>query len=122
MTRKRGAAKARDHLKEVVPTGSPADDESRSATDASARPHEEQLRRRQALEINDNVVQGLTVAKYALDAGNHEEARRAIEQTLVSARQIITELLDAGEANDLRLVAGDLVRLQPATVVLAPPE
>ena len=82
-----------------------------------ARTHEEQLRRRQILEINDNVVQGLTVAKYALDAGDHEDARRAIEQTLAAARHIITELLEEGP-DDLRLVAGDLVRLEPATVVL----
>ena len=86
-----------------------------------ARLHEEELRR-QALELNDNVMQGLTVAKYALDVGNYEHARRAIEHTLVSARQIITELLEAGDENDLRLVAGDLVRLEPATVVPASPE
>ncbi len=86
-----------------------------------ARAHEDQLRRRQALEINDNVVQGLTVAKYALDAGDYDDARRAIEKTLGAARHIITELLDEGP-EDLRLVAGDLIRLEPATVVLAPPE
>ena len=84
-----------------------------------ARVYEEQLRRRQALEINDNVVQGLTVAKYALDAGDYEDAKRAVEKTLGAARQIITHLLDEGP-EDLRLVAGDLVRLEPATVVLAP--
>ena len=87
----------------------------------AARSQEEQLRRRQALEINDNVVQGLTVAKYALDAGDIEDAKKAIEKTLGAARHIITELLDDGP-EDLRLVAGDLVRLEPATVVLAPPE
>lgn len=90
---------------------------SNSDTVAAARAHEEQLRRRQALEINDNVVQGLTVAKYALDAGDTEDARQAIERTLSAARHIITELLDEGP-DDLRLVAGDLVRLEPATVVL----
>ncbi len=90
-------------------------------TAAQARSHEEQLRRRKALEINDNVVQGLTVAKYALDAGDYEEARQAIEQTLEAARHIITDLLDEGP-EDLRLLAGDLVRLEPATVVLNPRE
>ena len=85
------------------------------------RAPEEQLRRRQALEIHDNVVQGLTVAKYALDAGDYDDARRAIEHTLTAARHIITELLDDGP-EDLRLVAGDLVRLEPATVVQLPRE
>ena len=98
-------------------TGRTPAHEPPTSTIEQVRAHEEQLRRRQALEINDNVVQGLTVAKYALDAGNQEDARRAIESTLAAARHIITELLDEGP-DDLRLVAGDLVRLEPATVVL----
>lgn len=87
---------------------------------ASLRLHEEQLRQRQALEINDNIVQGLTVAKYAMDAGNSDHARLAVEKTLVSARHIITELLNDDEegVDELRLGPGDLVRLEPATVVL----
>ena len=35
----------------------------------ASRLGEAQLRRRQALEINDNVVQGLVAAAYALDQG-----------------------------------------------------
>ena len=120
MTRRPRRSSAHDRLKDG---GTSSDSSDAQVADLeAARRHEEQLRRRHALEINDNVVQGLTVAKYALDAGNQEEARRAIEQTLVSARQIITELLDSDEENDLRLIAGDLVRLEPATVVPAPAE
>ena len=121
MAGKGGVANSRQRSQKLLGAESLATEAAQAETSAEAKLHEEQ-RRRQALEINDNVVQGLTVAKYALDAGNHDEARRAIEHTLVSARQIMTELLEAGEENDLRLVAGDLVRLEPATVVLAPSE
>ena len=120
MTGKGGSANRRGRAKEPRRRDSSAAERRKKAPEA--RLHEEQLRRRQALEINDNVVQGLTVAKYALDAGNLDEARKAIEHTLVSARQIMTRLLDAGEDDDIRLVPGDLVRVEPATVVLAPSE
>ena len=72
-------------------------------------------RQRQALEINDNVVQGLTVARYALGSGDRETALTAIDATLSSARQIISDLV--GEQGSVtRLGPGDLVRAAPATV------
>ena len=39
-------------------------------------------RRRRALELNDDVVQGLALAQLALQAGGKEQARAAIETTL----------------------------------------
>jgi len=73
------------------------------------------VRERQALEINDNIVQGLSVAKYALDQGRDGASRRAVEQTLQNAREIITELL--GEADtEVELGPGELRRRRPATV------
>lgn len=52
------------------------------------------LRRRQALEINDNVVQGLAVAKYAFELGNMEKAQSAVEGTLAASRRIISDLVE----------------------------
>lgn len=46
------------------------------------------------LEINDNVVQGVAVAKYALDLGKTEKVQEAIEGTLAAARAIISDLLE----------------------------
>lgn len=59
---------------------------------------------RQALEFNDNVLQGLVVAKYALAAGEAEGAGHAVEASLAEARRIIDDLLAAGriEPGDLR--------------------
>lgn len=75
---------------------------------------ETQLRRHQALEINDNVVQGLAVAKYAFDLGETEKAKEAIEGTLGAARKIISDLLDEVGADDVFGTAA-LTREKPAT-------
>ncbi|HYN37092.1 MAG TPA: hypothetical protein VEV82_08980 [Actinomycetota bacterium] len=99
-----------------------AEREAAHSETAAERQLEKQLRQRQALEINDNIVQGLTVAKYAMDAGDLARAKEAVEQTLMSARHIVTDLLNEDDGDDLKLGPGDLIRLEPATVVLAPPE
>jgi integral membrane sensor domain MASE1 len=51
------------------------------------------VRSQEALEINDNIVQGLAVAQYAVKAGRAELAEQAIENTLTDARSMIGELL-----------------------------
>ena len=50
-------------------------------------------RQRRALEIHDNVVQGLVRAKMALELGQKTEGEAAVQETLGGARTIITELL-----------------------------
>jgi hypothetical protein len=74
------------------------------------------VRQRQALEINDNIVQGLAVAKYELDRGEDERSRDAIEATLRKARLLITDLLGERDS-EVGLGASDLRRSAPATVV-----
>lgn len=60
-----------------------------------------------ALALNDTVVQGLAAAKMALELGETEKVERLLDETLDTARHIISELLH--EVNvDLR--PGDLVR------------
>lgn len=71
--------------------------------------------RQRALELNDDVVQGLALAQLSLQAGKSEAARDAVEGTLQAAQAIVSELLDsAGEHG--RLQPGDLVRASPAKV------
>lgn len=68
---------------------------------------ESQQRRRQALEINDNVVQGLTSAVYSLEQEDLDKATSYIERTLAAARDMMDDLLEpSGE----ELHPGDLVR------------
>jgi hypothetical protein len=66
-------------------------------------------RQRQALEIHDNVVQGLAKTKLSLDLGRTEEGEREVEETLAASRKIISDLL--GEpGSEMELGPGDLRR------------
>jgi len=67
-------------------------------------------RERRALDINDNIVQGLTVAKYAIGQGHVDEGVRAIDDTLRRARQLITDQLTEATAQQGGPRPGDLVR------------
>src|SRR5262245_18492213 len=70
------------------------------------------VRRREALNIHDNVVQGLAIAKMSLDLGRVAEATAAVERTLAASRQIITDLLGQ-PGSDVSLGPGDLRRTSP---------
>ena len=73
---------------------------------------------RQAMEINDNIVQGLVVAKYCTQRGDTAEAVRAIDETLGRARQLITDQLRgvaAGRGGG-GVKPGDLARSVASTV------
>src|SRR4051812_18132410 len=50
-------------------------------------------REQQALELNDTVLQGLVVAKMALDLDQPAKANQALASSIASASRIITELL-----------------------------
>ena len=49
--------------------------------DERRRLHEARLRRRQTIEINDNVMKGLAAATFALELGDTRMAQAAIQQT-----------------------------------------
>ncbi|MGH2820462.1 MAG: hypothetical protein ACRDJ5_07405 [Actinomycetota bacterium] len=85
------------------------------AHEATQRLELARLKQRQALEINDTVVQGLTVAKYAAEVGDDMTAAQAVERTLDEARSLIGRLLGPDDGAGV-LEAGDLVRLEPAKV------
>ncbi|MGO4257630.1 hypothetical protein [Marmoricola sp. RAF53] len=57
-------------------------------------------RERQALELNDTVLQGLVVAKLALDLDQADKARDALDSSIDSASRIITGLLGPGNGKD----------------------
>lgn len=74
-----------------------------------------QERQRQALEINDRIVQGLVVAQAALAYDQRERSEEALDRTLASARELISDLLtQVGDKEGLR--PGDLVRRSAASV------
>ena len=66
-------------------------------------------RKRRAVEINDDIVQGLSTVLYAMDLGDKETAKVAAERALTASRKIISELV-GGQDSPVRLDAGDLKR------------
>lgn len=70
-------------------------------------------RQREALEINDTIVQGLVAAQLALGAGQEEALRAALDGSLSAARRVVDRLLAAAadETAD-----GRFVRETPARV------
>lgn len=70
------------------------------------------LRREQALELNDNIVQGLVVAKMALEGGMDEKAMETLTSTLEKARSLVSDLLGDLDPTE----RGSLVREGPADI------
>jgi hypothetical protein len=76
-----------------------------------------QAREQQALEINDNIVQGLVVAKYSAQRGDMEEAIRALDETLGRARRLITDQLQSvAHRRSGAIRPGDLARSEASSL------
>lgn len=73
-------------------------------------------RQRRAVEINDDIVQGLSTVLYALELGDNQTAKVAADRALGASRHIISELV-GGVESPLRLDAGDLRRDTAAVAV-----
>jgi len=63
-------------------------------------------RQAQALQINEGIVQGIAVAKMALELGDQERALDTLDRTLTAAKRVISHLLldsvDEIHPSDLR--------------------
>lgn len=75
---------------------------------SAVRLAEAQERRRQAAELHDDVVQGLTAALYAMELGDAPRARQHLDETLAEAKRIIGELVEPLTGDEL--AEGDLRR------------
>ncbi|HYI44970.1 MAG TPA: PAS domain-containing protein [Actinomycetota bacterium] len=71
--------------------------ERKAGEEARLELREVELRQRQAAELHNKVVQGLTVAKLALEMGENARSAEAMSETLDSARRIVDSLLSAAE-------------------------
>jgi hypothetical protein len=59
-----------------------------------------------ASQINDDIIQSLVLAKYALDRGDFDEAQARVDETLASAKQIVAGLTPPDvQPGDLRRVS-----------------
>jgi PAS domain S-box-containing protein len=75
---------------------------------------EVKVRRRQALEMNDNVVQALSAATYALDEPDIDECGYLLGRALAGARHLMNDWLSPPDGTELK--AGDLVRAAGSTI------
>jgi hypothetical protein len=74
-----------------------ATDRARRA-DAARRALEDQSRRhRDAVEINDMLVQGMAAAKWALEAGRLDDGLELLTRTMRTATQLVSELLRSAD-------------------------
>jgi hypothetical protein len=74
----------------------------------TAQPHH-------AIESGDDLVQLLTVAKYALEAGDTAQAMRSLDAAIAAARHTMTELSDAVVALEGdQTILGLALRSRPA--------
>jgi hypothetical protein len=70
------------------------------ATDRMRRTEEERsklaaaaLLHREAIEINDSIVQGITAAKWALEAGSVDAGLKTLDDTLGRAHDLVSDLI-----------------------------
>jgi signal transduction histidine kinase len=87
--------------------------EQARAAALDAQLQEQRFRKREALEINDTILQELVVAKLAHTLGHEQDARDALDEAIERARDVISDLL--GEEHTAPVRAGDLVRDVAAT-------
>ena len=68
--------------------------ERERAEDAAIRLHDRAARHREAMELNDTVVQGLVAAKYEAQLGRPDAAAQTVDRTLERAQQLVAALMD----------------------------
>ena len=85
------------------------------AEEARLELHNADLQRKHALQVNDSVVQGLVVAKMALEGGNTPVARQAVAAALKNAKAMVGNQLAEIERRHGPLKPGDLVRNETAS-------
>lgn len=74
-----------------------AEIERERAEEAAARLQERVIRQREAVRINDTLVQGLVTAAYAAEIGERDLADSAVERTLALAQQLVADLMEGDD-------------------------
>ncbi len=80
-----------------------------SYQDAARRLAEAETRQRDALDLNDNVLQNLAVADYAFEMGLPDKGQEALKRSLSATQKIVSDLL---EDSMQHVEPGDLVRAE----------
>jgi signal transduction histidine kinase len=80
-----------------------------SYQEAARRLAEAETRQRDAIDLNDNVLQNLAAAEYAFELGLDDRGRAALKQSLAETQKIVSELVTMSMTE---LKPGDLVRAE----------
>lgn len=70
-----------------------ASDRLRRAEEERVLRDAQDMLRRQAVEINDTLVQGMAAAKWILEAGRLEEGVKTLDDTLLTGQELVSELI-----------------------------
>lgn len=65
----------------------------RQAEDERRRVESAALLYREAIEINDSLVQGMAAARWSLQAGEVEAGLKILDETLVQAQELVSDLI-----------------------------
>ena len=68
-------------------------DRLRKAEQAHLEQREREIFHRQAVEVNDSLLQGMSAAKWALEAGNHELGIKALDDSIRAGQTLVSELI-----------------------------
>jgi hypothetical protein len=90
-----------------------AEMERERAEESAVWLHDRARRQREAIPLNDTIVQGLVAAKYAAELGDNAHASAAVHRTLEVAKQLVAGMME-GEADMFE--PGGLRRDDSATV------
>ncbi|TCC16068.1 hypothetical protein [Kribbella sindirgiensis] len=70
-----------------------ASERLRSADEERRRLESGALLYREAIEINDSLVQGMAAARWALEAGRTEDGLKILEETIGQAQDLVSDLI-----------------------------
>jgi hypothetical protein len=70
-----------------------ATDRLRSAQLERRRLEAAAMLHREAIEINDTLIQGMAAAKWAFDAGREDSGKEILDQTILQAQELVSSLI-----------------------------
>jgi glucose-6-phosphate-specific signal transduction histidine kinase len=83
-----------------------ASDRLRRAEQAHVEQAERELLHRQAVEINDSLLQGMAAAKWALEAERHDVALECLNDAIASGQKLVAGLIRDSSMGPLDGLAG----------------
>lgn len=78
-----------------------ASDRLRRAEQARVEQAERELLHRQAVEVNDSLLQGMASAKWALEAERHDVAHERLSEAIASGQTLVARLIRDSEMGPL---------------------